>query len=139
MPTVHTNKCNAEIKKFLKYHKISYAELADASGYSKGAIDQWMIRPLTTIRRDVITQAIDKIMKKRSFSVESVEEGHNYQLRKRLVEENISYAELGKHLGKSQSCVWNDLNKAELYYEKKAMFVSAIDDIVAERRSLHED
>lgn len=139
MPIVHTNRHNSEIKKYLRCHRISYTELADASGYSKGTIDQWMIHPLTTARRDIITQAIEKIIKKRPAPAEYVEEGYNYQLRKRLIEEHISYTELGKQLGKSQSCVWNDLNKAELSSTKKAMYISVIDDIVAERRSLHED
>ena len=139
MPIVHTNKSNGDIKHFLKCQKISYAELANASGYSKGTIDQWMIHPLTTARRDIISQAIDKIMKRRSASTEGVSGGHNSQLRKLLIDEGISYTELGRYLGKSQSCVWSDLNRAELPDFKKAKYISAIDGIVAERRSLYED
>lgn len=139
MPIVHSNRYNREIKKYLKYHRISYAELADASGYSKGAIDQWMRHPLTTARRDIITQAIEKVVKKRVAPTECIIAGYNYQLRKRMAEENISYRELSRKLGKSQSCVWNDLNKTELFGIKKQCFIRVIDDIVAERRSLHED
>lgn len=139
MPIVHTNICNCDIKRFLKRNGITYTDLADAAGYSKGSIDQWMIKPLSPTRQDIIQQAIDKIMKKRPFSAESVPAGHNSQLRKLLMEQDVSYSELSRKLGKSSSSVWNRLNKAELTDEKKVAFVNAIESIVAERRSLHED
>ena len=139
MPIVHTNRCNCEIKLFLKRNGITYTDLADAAGYSKGSIDQWMIKPLSPTRQDIIQQAIDKIMKKRPSSAESVPAGHNSQLRKLLMEQDVSYSELSRKLGKSSSSVWNRLYKAELTDEKKVAFVNAIESIVAERRSLHED
>ena len=139
MPIVHTNICNCDIKRFLKRNGITYTDLADASGYSKGSIDQWMIKPLSPTRQDIIQQAIDKIMQKRPSSAESVPAGHNSQLRKLLMEQDVSYSELSRKLGKSSSSVWNRLNKAELTDEKKVAFVNAIESIVAERRSLHED
>ena len=139
MPIVHTNICNCDIKRFLKRNGITYTDLADAAGYSKGSIDQWMIKPLSPTRQDIIQQAIDKIMKKRPSSAERVPAGHNSQLRKLLMEQDVSYSELSRKLGKSSSSVWNRLNKAELTDEKKVAFVNAIESIVAERRSLHED
>lgn len=138
MPIVHRNKNNSDIKQCLKERKITYLDLANASGYSKGTIDQWMRHPLTDTQREIIQSSIDKIMKSCSAN-ESNAASSNYQLRKQMIEENVSYSDLGKRLGKSQSYIWNRLNNTNLSNEETAMIFNVIESIAEERRLLHED
>lgn len=138
MPIVHRNKSNYDIKQYLRMQKITYSDLANASGYAKGTIDQWMRQPLSSAQRELIRSSIDKIMKSRP-TTGFAPTCHNYQLQKLLNTQNVSYSELGKRLGKSPSYIWNKLNNTNLSNDEKAMFIKAIDDIVEERRSLHED
>lgn len=139
MPIVHRNKSNSDIKQYLRTQKITYLDLADASGYSKGTIDQWMRKPLTNVQREIIQISIEKIIKSRPTEMINISRDYNVRLRQLLAEQNISYAELGKRLGKSPSFIWNRINSVNLPNDEESKFITVIDELVAERRSLHED
>lgn len=139
MPIVHRNKSNSNIKQYLRTQKITYLDLANASGYSKGTIDQWMRKPLTNVQREIIQVSIEKIIKSRPVETVSISGGYNVRLRQMIANQNVSYAELGRQLGKSPSFIWNRINSMNLSKDEESKFITAIDELVAERRSLHED
>lgn len=139
MPIVHRNKNNSNIKQYLRSQKITYLDLANASGYSKGTIDQWMRKPLTNGQREIIQVSIEKIIKSRPVETVNISSGYNVRLRQMIANQNVSYAELGRQLGKSPSFIWNRMNSMNLSKDEESKFITAIDELVAERRSLHED
>lgn len=139
MPIVHRNKNNSNIKQYLRSQKITYLDLANASGYSKGTIDQWMRKPLTNGQGEIIQVSIEKIIKSRPVETVNISSGYNVRLRQMIANQNVSYAELGRQLGKSPSFIWNRINSMNLSKDEESKFITAIDELVEERRSLHED
>lgn len=138
MPIVHTNPCNRELKCFLKRNHITYADLAQASGYSKGTIDQWLIHPLSDDQKEIIQSSIDKIMKNHAVPTLSPS-CCNYKLRMTLMEQGISYSELSRRLGYSYAVIHQWITKNELSPQRRELIENAIKQIGGERRLSHED
>lgn len=138
MPIVHTNPCNRELKSFLKRNHITYADLAQASGYSKGTIAQWLIRPLSDYQKEIIQSSIDKIMKNHAVPTLSPS-CCNYKLRMTLREQGISYSELSRRLGYRYAVIHQWITKNELSPQRRELIENAIKQIGEERRLSHED
>lgn len=138
MPIVHTNPCNHELKGFLKRNHITYADLAQASGYSKGTIDQWLIRPLSDYQKEIIQSSIDKIMKNHAVPT-LAPSCCNFKLRLLLMEEDITYSELARRLNTYPANVREWLIKRELSPQRRELIENAIKQIGEERRLSHED
>lgn len=138
MPIVHINPCNRELKCFLKRNHITYADIAQASGYSKGTIDQWLIRPLSDYQKEIIQSSIDKIMKNHAVPTLSPS-CCNYKLRMTLMEQGISYSELSRRLGYRYAVIHQWITKNELSQQRRELIENAIKQIGEERRLSHED
>lgn len=138
MPIVHTNPCNRELKCFLKRNHITYAELAIASGYSKGTIDQWLIRPLSDDQKEIIQGSIDKIMKNHVDPTLSPS-CCNYKLRITLMEQGISYSELSRRLGYHYAVIYQWITKNELSPQRRELIENAVKQIKEERQLSHEN
>ena len=138
MPIVHTNPCNHELKGFLKRNHITYADLAQASGYSKGTIDQWLIRPLSDDQKEIIQSSIDQIMINHVVPT-LAPSCCNYRLRVTLMEQGISYSELSRRLGYRYAVIHQWITKNELSPQRRELIENAIKQIGEERRLSHED
>ena len=138
MPIVHRNRCNEELKRFLKINHITYSDLAEVSGYSKGTIDQWLIRPLSEHQIGIIKQSIDMLMKKHQPPTIPAS-SCNYSLRVRISEQGISYADLSRLLGVRPQTVREWIISRELSPQRREQLEIAIEQIGEERRLSNED
>lgn len=138
MPIVHTNPCNRELKCFLKRNHITYTDLAHASGYSKGTIDQWLIHPLSEYQQEIIKGSIEKIMKTHKVPALSTS-CPNYEIRSKLMAQGISCKELSDKMGVRYQNFHQRLTQKELSSQQREMAENAIKEIGEERRLSHED
>lgn len=62
MPLAYRNHSNAELKRFLKKHSITYYMIADKAHYNYGTIAHWMLTELTSNHKAIIYDAIGKVL-----------------------------------------------------------------------------
>lgn len=138
MPLAYKYSCNEDIKRLLKKHKITYEELAMECWYSKSTISQWMCSPLSKNHRDIIIQAVEEVAKRRNpepVAPSSV----NYAIRVDMAEYGISYSELARKVGVTQSTMYKWIVKGRIPISKKKSIEDTITEIKEGRRLSHAD